>query len=208
MGKAQLDKITVQKIINLRKSGHSLNEITQQVKCSRTTVYRYIQDVSVGGKYLELLKRKQGRSAYRSELMWNEERERAERFLSEINEREIFFLLVGLYWGEGTKRELNLINGDPRLMRVFLRGLYSLGVRSEDIRMNLRVFGAHNMNKTKSFWLSQLKLTPDNLVGFEILPNNGGVRLPHGMCRIRVVKSQRFFKRIMSMIHLLGNETP
>ncbi len=32
-----------------------------------------------------------------------------------------------LYWGEGNKRELNLINSDADLVRIFLQGLLSRG---------------------------------------------------------------------------------
>ena len=42
-----------------------------------------------------------------------------------------------LYWGEGTKRELNIINGDPGMMRVFISCLRSMGVNENDITIGL-----------------------------------------------------------------------
>lgn len=204
MSKPQLEKIKINRIITLRKRGYSLYEIAHEVKCSASTVHRYIDGVVVEGEYLQLLRKKQGRSAYRSACMWDEERGHASNFIGKITKRDIIILLTGLYWGEGTKKELNLINGDPKLVRVFLRGLYALGVYKNDVRINLRVYGKNNMLKTKSFWLSQLDLTIDNLSGYELLPERGSNKLPYGMCRVRVVKSQRFFKRIMSMVHLFG----
>jgi hypothetical protein len=204
MGKTQIHASDIADIRSLRETGHSINEISRQVKCSKSTVQRYIKDVVVHEEYVSVLKDKQRVSVRRSRLMWNQEERKAKSFLNSMSERELIMLMIGLYWGEGTKRELNLINGDPYLVRTFLSGLYALGAKREDVRLSIRVYGKKHIKSSSSFWIAHLGLTPEHIVGYEILENSGETRLIHGMCRVRIQKSQRFFKRIMSMIHLLG----
>lgn len=111
MGKTKLSKNKIQQIINLRKTGHSINEIQRQVGCGFGTVYRYCKNVSVFKKYTHVLKAKQGGSKILSSKNWDNARKKAlEYIVNKPNLQERLYLLAGLYWGEGDKRELSLIN--------------------------------------------------------------------------------------------------
>lgn len=204
MRKPNLEIEKVRTIKSLRKTGHSIHEIARIVRCSKSSVQRYVAGVSVEKRYTAVLLQKQRVSTHRSVQMWEEEIGVARRIIEPMSSRDAIILMIGLYWGEGTKRELNLINGDPALVRQYLQGLYALGVSKQHVRINIRVYGEANKEKCRKFWLNYLQLSNEHLVGYEVLSSSGETRLQYGMCRVRIAKPQRFFKRIMSVIHLLG----
>jgi hypothetical protein len=81
---------------------------------------------------------------------------------SDLNVND-FFLLglgLGLYWGEGTKRDLSalrLANSDPRLIRAFLHFLTELtGVKREKITFMLHVFEDVIKEDAISYWMKEI----------------------------------------------------
>lgn len=204
MGKPVTDSNVIRRIITMRETGHTLTEIVEHTRCSKSTVYRYIKEITIDPLYAQKLKNKQNKSANRSQKLWQEENENAANFLQNITDHERVILLIGLYWGEGTKRELNVINGDPDLIRNVIQGLLVLGVSQIDIKYTIRVYGLKTKEKCAKYWAASLGIKRNDITGYEILPQRSQRgRLMYGMCRIRVKRSQRFFKFIMSMINLL-----
>ncbi len=71
---------------------------------------------------------------------------------------------IGLYWGEGNKRNKNSIkigNTDPALIKKFIEFLVKiLGVKRKNIRFSLQVFSDMNSEKAKRYWLEELKVDP------------------------------------------------
>lgn len=111
--------------------------------------------------------------------------------------------MSGIYWGEGTKAALALVNGDPYLIRSFIQGLLAIGVKKDDIRLSFRIFSDMDENKTIDYWLEFLGFDRKQVGKSEIIEGNGQRKLEHGMCRVRVLKGGPYFKRVMSMIDLL-----
>jgi hypothetical protein len=205
MGKVQLTSRQIRRLTGLRQTGHSLPEIRQITGHASSTVWKYIKDVSVSPRYRKILHIKQGGSKERARRRWSNAAEKAkEEIGAALSRRDRLLVLAALYWGEGNKRELNMINGSPLLLKTFLESLYCLGVVSADIRFSIRVFGRKNLKKTKDFWQRTLELTDANYVGCEILDGKKDGKLEYGMCRVRMVKSEQIFKLIMSMIDLIG----
>lgn len=68
---------------------------------------------------------------------------------------------VGLYWGEGNKRNpvsVRLGNTDPRLILAFIKFLKEVfGVPPTKFRFGLQVFSDMSAHDARSFWLSKLK---------------------------------------------------
>lgn len=68
---------------------------------------------------------------------------------------------LGLYWGEGNKRNPNTIrlgNTDPLLIKKFIKFLrVILGVPILKLRFGLQIFSDMNPNKALGFWLRHLK---------------------------------------------------
>src|SRR3989344_3065240 len=78
----------------------------------------------------------------------------------------ILGLGLGLYWGEGTKRNLGQVrlgNTDPYLVRsfiLFLRNAY--GIDESRLRFALQIFSDMDQGKEERFWQTFLKISPKN----------------------------------------------
>ena len=74
----------------------------------------------------------------------------------------LYGLGLGLYWGEGNKANKNSIrlgNSNPKLIKGFmdfLEGIY--GVKKEDLRFWLQIFGDIDKNIALEFWANELSV--------------------------------------------------
>src|SRR3989344_5497463 len=116
MGIPPLTKSEIEEIKKLRETGHSLPE------------------------YHEIWKIKRGGSKARSAKLWSEAKVRASELIGPIGFKERLLILSSLYWGEGNKAELNLINSDPNLVRVIVMCLKDLGIQQNELKISLRLF--------------------------------------------------------------------
>lgn len=78
---------------------------------------------------------------------------------------ESSFLLglgLGLYWGEGTKKNLRTVrlgNTDPYLVKAFLTFLRKIyGINDSKLRFALQIFTDMNQKKEEKFWREFLKI--------------------------------------------------
>ena len=199
-------KKEVETFVRLRQTGHSLPEIKKATGRGSATVFKYIQNVKVLEEYKQILRTKQGGSKARAEKGWKESSQRATRLLGTLTERDKLIILATLYWGEGTKRELNIINSDPELLRVFIECLLLIGVTRDMLRVTLRIFEDGSQKEAKRYWSQALKIPENSILGVNILEGKKLGKLKYGMCRVRVTKGAPHFKLIMSMIELLKSK--
>ena len=72
----------------------------------------------------------------------------------------LFGLGIGLYWGEGTRRNKNSIrlgNTDPKLIRKFIEFLQKMcGVKMSKLHFGLQVFSDMPAAKALKFWMDCL----------------------------------------------------
>lgn len=200
MGKPKTSDRDIAEIIRLRKSGLSLDSIHKIVSQGKTTIYNYIKDVKVN---FDL--RGTG-SRNRSMDQWKKARNDAKGLLGTFSKKSRFLILATLYWGEGTKRELNLINSDSKLIKVFLHCLKDLGVKNEDLKISLRLYEDIDQKKAKDFWAKITRVNVNRISGIETIRGKKQGRLKYGMCRVRIRKGARYFKIIMSMIDLIKSK--
>ena len=111
--------------------------------------------------------------------------------------------MIGIYWGEGTKRELNIINSDPILLRAFLEFVKEIGVTKDRIKASVRVYENINQNHAINYWSNILNLDKKQFYKVEIIEGNKKGKLEFGMCRLRVEKSSKEFKLLMSLINVV-----
>lgn len=180
-------------------------EIHKLVDCCYGSVWKYIQNVQVLPKYKEILRIKQGGSKERSLKKWKEAGVKVKDLIKEISQRDLLIFLAGIYWGEGSKNEFNLINGDPYLIRSVIQGLKILKVNDNQIKFNFRVYSGMLETEIIDFWVKFLDINKTQIGKTEFVIGNGTNRLSHGMCRVRVSKGGVYFKEVMSMIDLLKN---
>lgn len=203
MGKSALLDSEVKRIKKLRETGHSLNEIKSVVNRGYGTIFRYIKDVKILPEYENEWKIKRGGSKNKSLKDWESARIQASKFFDNFSAKERLLILSCLYWGEGNKRELNLINSDPYLIKVFLNCIRDLGVCDAEITISLRLHENIDKRMAVRFWLDFLNFKEKSITYFEIIKGNKIGKLKYGMCRLRVKKGAKYFKLIMSMIDLV-----
>lgn len=206
MPKVPISKHEIKQIIDLRKTGHSINEIREIVRRGNSTVFKYIKNIKVLPQYKLILKSKQGGSIKKSRDNWNSAASSARKLIRSIVKRDRLLILAALYWGEGNKRELNLNNSDPILIRTFIECLKDLGVRKEELKITLRLYEDINVQKAKTFWANILDISEDKILGVTILAGKKVGKLEYGMCRVRVTRGAPYFKLIMSVINLIKSD--
>ncbi|MDE1940662.1 MAG: hypothetical protein KGI66_00915 [Patescibacteria group bacterium] len=203
MNGTRLTKEEIELMISLRKTGHSLPEIYELTRRGYGTVYRCTKDIRVLPEYSERLKCKQGGSKTRADLKWKESKQDADLMLGNDSFEMRLCILACLYWGEGNKRELSLINSDPGLIKVFVECLINIGVPKEMIKVNLRLHKDVNRKKSIEFWKDLLSVKKSVIGHIEIIRGKKKGKLKYGMCRIRVAKSAPYFKLILSSIEVI-----
>jgi len=199
-------KSEIKKIEHLRKTGHSLPEICRVLKRRSSTVHRFAKNVIVLPEYASLLRQKQGGSKKRAEKFWEESRAMASDLLKGVNQRDKLFILAALYWGEGTKKELNIINSDSALIKVFLSCLRELGVKKDELRLSLRIYDNIDADAAKKYWAGVCGVNKKDILNVNVLAGKKIGKLPYGMCRVRATKSAKHFKLIISMIDFIKSQ--
>ena len=198
---------TTEKIIltikELRAGGHTLSEIKKLLNVPKTTVYKYIKNVEIKDENRDDFAKKRIGSRYSSLKKWSAARKKADQIMNPVKSLLDPIVLACLYWGEGNKKELSLINSDPGLVKIFIDCLFSIGVEMKDLKITLRVYEDKNIQKIKDFWANYLHVPLSLINNVNILVGKKDGKLKFGMCRIRVKKGGAYFKLIMSMIDFL-----
>ncbi|MCX6755537.1 MAG: hypothetical protein NT068_03325 [Candidatus Nomurabacteria bacterium] len=190
----------VQEIKKLRSEGDSILEISKIVGKSKSIVSKYVKDIKILPQYEYLLKEKQGGSKSRSLKEWKDSEIKSKKIINTLSSKEKLLILACLYWGEGTKTELNIINSDPEMLRVFIISLKELGIDNSKIKATIRIYEDLKDNDIINFWSKAIDLPKECFKGINLLKGKKVGKLKHGMCRIRVEKSKDYFKLIMSII--------
>ncbi len=203
MGKAALSVDEISQIVQLRQTGHTLSEIRSVVKRGYGTVFKYMKDVPILSEHKKFWESKRGGSKYRSIKEWQEAKEKVKNLISPLGKRERLIILACLYWGEGNKTELSLINSDPSLIKLFVNCLRDIGVVKNQLKVTIRIYNGINKKKAMKFWANIVGIFPSEISNVNVLFGKKKGKLEYGMCRVRVQKSRLYFKLIMSMIALM-----
>lgn len=199
-------KDIVRRIQFLRTRGYSIPEISREVNKSKSIVSRYIQGIDVLPDFQEILKVKQGGSKVRAAIAWSKKLDESRALIENLSRKEKILILASLYWGEGTKKELNIVNSDPAMLRVVVHCFRELGIKDSEFRATLRIYGDLDKGKAIEYWSAALSLPKENFINVLIGKKEG--KLPYGMCRLRVLKGAKYFKLLMSLIERIKELLP
>lgn len=195
-----ISKETIKKIKLLRQKGYSLPEITKEVKAGYGSVYRYIQGVKILPKYQKVWFGKRGGSFKRMKLAENKAKNKANKTINSLSDKEKIIFLTALYWGEGSKSDFNLMNTDADLIRVFIQGLQEIFNISKDrLRISIRIYEDLDKNECLKYWSKITGVPAKKFVSVNILKGNKKGKLAYGMCRIRILKGGDMLKYIKAL---------
>ncbi len=151
--------------IQLRKAGHTINEITQHLSVSKGSVSAWVRNVPLsktGEKRLtEKIKIGQfagakSRHAHTLKL----EKQHFDNSYWAISQLSLMpdhirLLCALMYWCEGAKSKdrVDFTNADPNLVQLFLKYLRAgFALEEQKFRVNIHLHSYHNANKQITFW--------------------------------------------------------
>ena len=195
-----IPKIIIQKIMELRKKGYSLPEIQKEVRVGYGTVYRYIQGVNISPEHRKSWFGKRGGSIKRMKARELHAYKKASITISSLSKKEKMIFLSALYWGEGSKSDFNLMNSDPLLIRVFIRGLQEVFHISQDrLRVSISLYEDLDKEKSLMFWSQITGVPKTKFVNVDVIKGKKKGKLPYGMCRVRILKGADMLKYIRAL---------
>lgn len=197
---------TIKTIVDLRKRGRSIPEISAQLHLPKTTVHHHVKGVKVLPQYTKRLLQRRKPSILLSQHHWDQSVIRARAIGDTISPRDLKLIGACLYWAEGAKADFSLSNTDPELIKLFLYALREgFHVKDSDIKISLRVYEDLNISKCLDFWskITGIPLNKDTAVN--VLYGSKKGKLEHGMCRIRVRKAGLLLKEMVSIRRRIVN---
>ncbi|HEY4508656.1 MAG TPA: hypothetical protein VJC13_00010 [Candidatus Paceibacterota bacterium] len=213
-----------EKAIELRKMGNSYKDILSQVFVSKSTISSWLKDLSITSEEKKLLKERidtnisRGRIKSATAIRRNRLDREKKLFIQAKSEFEVFkndpmfFVGVGLYWAEGSKRSstFHFMNSDPEMV-VFMiswcRKFLLKEVNNISLRLYThRLFESENLeeywSKTTGISLSKFKKTvykPSGL-GYKKRP------MYKGCMRIEISKGMHLLRKMQFWQQLLVGE--
>lgn len=171
----------------LRKSGYSLNEISQRLNISKSTASLWSRGIILSDKakrrLLKRISQAQFISAQKRILKTDAIRQRYEKEGGDLigrikTSKDLIKLFCGLlYWCEGSKADDNVLqftNSEPKLTASFiglLRKSFKLDERK--FRVSLHLHGYHSVQKQINFWSKITKIPKSQFIKPYRKPNTG-----------------------------------
>jgi len=173
------------KAIKLRCEGKSINEISERVNASKSTISLWCRNIILSKKQIECLQAKSKEGAIKGSLIAME-RKRADRIREEqllrqkgieevgqISRRDLFIAGIAIYWSEGytykSGDSVGFTNSDPKMILLMLRwfkeicrvsnGRFSLSIRINQIHKNKVKIAEKYWSQLTSIPLSQFNKT-------------------------------------------------
>jgi len=151
------------------EKGKSVHQIARTLSCSDNKVTYWLRKYSIAKRSISeavYIRHNPTGDPFR----FQQPRTKDEWFL--------FGLGVGLYWGEGNKKNrtaIRLGNTDPYLIKRFLFFLDKIyRVKKERIHFGLQVFSDMSPEKAKQFWCKTLRVSPSSF-GKIIVTSSRGI---------------------------------
>lgn len=155
--------------IALRREGKSYREIRERIPVSKSSLSLWLTDVVLTEEQrerLEVLKRVGQTKAARTIQARRLTRQRAtidgaRAQIPAVAESELFVAGVVLYWAEGSKakpwrpgEQVDLINSDPDVIRLFLRWLALLGIGLDRLVFTISIHESADVATAERYWRS------------------------------------------------------
>lgn len=195
-----IPKEKIKKIKLLRQKGYSLPEIKKEVQVGHGSVFRYIQGVEILPEYKQIWHSKRGGSLKRMKIAEKKAGEKAESFFPSLNLKEKAIFLAALYWGEGTKKDFSFSNSDPKMIKVFVRGLKEVfNIDKNRLRVSVRIYKDLDRNRSLDFWSKITGISAKRFMNVNILDGKKKGKLLYGMCRVRIIKGGDVLKYVLAL---------
>ena len=177
--------INTSELITAYKNGKSMSEIANDYHCSLHKVVYWMKKHGI-------TRRSRSDAAY---IKANPQGDPFNIKKTITNEEKILYGLgIGLYWGEGTKatkETVRVTNTDVAIIKVFKRFLEQIcGVIPTKIHYSLVTFNDINSKDAAEYWSKQLEISEDKFGTIVSIPSQGKgtykKKSQYGVCSITV----------------------
>ena len=150
-----------EKAINYRKQGYSYNMISGKIGLSKSTLSDWLKEIPYKPNK-EVLKRIQLAPAKSAEIVHNRKvatitriKILAKKELGRLTKRDLWFLGIGLYLGEGSKlyEHIRIINSDSEIIKMAIKWFREIcGLKNENFIPSVHLYPDNNIKKTIKHW--------------------------------------------------------
>lgn len=205
----------------LRRQGHSVKEISRELKISQSTSSLWVRNEKVSPKGKSRLRQRRIFGQYLASQTWkkkrqleqNENKKFAGKLIHKIDFRskQIKQLLCAiLYWCEGSKTggTLKFSNSDPNMINAFLKLLRAgFEIDESKLRMILHLHGYHDKHKQTKFWSNIADIAPDQFYPPYVKPHTGKRKKEdYPGCAVIHYGSVKTLRRIKSLYNAFQQE--
>ena len=212
------------KALKLRLKGRSINEISEKLNVTKSTVGVWCRDIRLGPKQIERLAERVKSGSYKGRIKFLEKtrKKRIEevetlkkegiREIGKLNKRDLFIAGIAMYWSEGYTYsggdQVGFTNSDPKIILLTLRWFKELcRVPDDKISLQVKINKIHKnrIRKVENYW-SNLTKIPLNQFNKTVLikskvkkvyPNPG---VHYGTLRIIVRQGTKLRRKINGWI--------
>lgn len=200
----------------LREQGYSYNLIHQKLGISKSTMSYWFRDkpFTPNNEVLERIKSGSGKEGLRRHNRRLREvellREHGIQEVGTLSDRDLWFLGLGIYIGEGAKTTemVRISNANPAVICLSIRWLKDVcGLKDENLAVRIHIYPDNDPEECLAYWRKVTGLSEANFrkVSIDLRTNKlvGKKRkLPYGTAHITVVsngdpeKGVRLFRKI------------
>lgn len=166
-----------EKARELRLQGWTYDRIQVELGCSKSSISLWVRDLPKPER-----RRTPEEASAIAKRGWEatlrlreEERQRTRRqamlAVSELTDRELFLVGVGLYWAEGAKSKpysrrerVTFVNSDPDMITVFLAWLSLLRVDPSRLRFAVQIHETADVAAAEAFWAGHVGIDTTDLL--------------------------------------------
>lgn len=208
---------------HLRRQGWGIKDIAKELKVSRSSASVWCREINLTKKQKEVLLKKQisagsiGRqkgadsNRLKRETAIAEAVNSANSQIKSVTNSDLFYLGLGIYWGEGVKSrsgQASVVNSDPRILKVMIRWFTEcLGVNRSEFRPYVYISSHHKLREKiiMSYWENELKLPASQFkTPIYLEQRSKQIHKNHdtyfGVVALRVLKSTGLKYRILSLL--------
>lgn len=189
-----------EKVLKMRRSGMSYNQIRAKVKVSKGTLSLWLRDMPLSRERMRELR---DNSAIRIEKCRNTKAkkkqdrldtvyEKVTKDIGKLSSREIFLCGLFLYWGEGTKTSESvsaLTNTNPSMIKFFVNWYRTLGIDRGRLKFRLQLYADMDVRKETLFWSYFLDIplnqfSKPHMKKSNLIDHTYKVGFGHGTCTV------------------------
>lgn len=212
--------------LTLRRSGASIKEIAKALGVSPGSVSKWVEGMTLTETQRTFLRDRQIASGHRGRLIGAEMNrarkasalrqaaEEATALIPRFTSHDLFFVGLGLYWGEGSKSSngtLMVANSDPRVM-VLMAAWFEkcFGVSKDLLRPRIFISSTHHTREDAliAFWAKALGISTRQF-GKTVFLNKGkkvyeNHESYYGVLALRVAKGGNIRYKVLAQIERIA----